>query len=67
VLTQAVINAKVDKLLGLKENVLVGHLIPAGTGMHAYRNMIVASKEEHDSITNSKENIKIEKEQVIAK
>ena len=46
VLTDAAINAKRDFLVGLKENVLVGHLIPAGTGLKDYRNTIVARKEE---------------------
>jgi DNA-directed RNA polymerase subunit beta' len=50
VLTDASINGKIDKLLGLKENVLVGHLIPAGTGLKDYRNVIVASKEEYETL-----------------
>ncbi|MNJ77567.1 DNA-directed RNA polymerase subunit beta' [compost metagenome] len=37
VLTDAAIKGKVDKLLGLKENVIIGKLIPAGTGMNRYR------------------------------
>ncbi|MBM3436204.1 MAG: DNA-directed RNA polymerase subunit beta', partial [Bacteroidetes bacterium] len=44
VLTQAAINAKTDDLNGLKENVIVGHLIPAGTGLRDYENLIVGSK-----------------------
>lgn len=39
VLTEAAINGKVDPLIGLKENVLIGQLIPAGTGMKRYRNV----------------------------
>ncbi len=39
VLTEAAINGKVDHLIGLKENVLIGKLIPAGTGMKRYRNV----------------------------
>lgn len=46
VLTDAAINAKQDDLLGLKENVLVGHLIPAGTGLKEYRNAFVANKQQ---------------------
>ena len=46
VLTEAAISAKEDELLGMKENVLVGHLIPAGTGLRAYDNVFVANKEE---------------------
>ena len=39
VLTEAAINGKVDHLIGLKENVLIGKLIPAGTGMKRYRSV----------------------------
>ena len=39
VLTEAAINGKVDHLIGIKENVLIGKLIPAGTGMKRYRNV----------------------------
>ncbi|MDR0790659.1 MAG: DNA-directed RNA polymerase subunit beta' [Bacteroidales bacterium] len=46
VLTDATINAKVDYLMGMKENVLVGHLIPAGTGLREYRNTFVANQED---------------------
>ena len=41
VLTEAAIRGKVDHLLGLKENVIIGKLIPAGTGMDMYRNIEV--------------------------
>jgi len=51
VLNEAALSGKVDNLLGLKENVIVGHLIPAGTGIRDFQNMIVASKEELDSIS----------------
>ncbi|MBK6830531.1 MAG: DNA-directed RNA polymerase subunit beta' [Flavobacteriales bacterium] len=47
VLNEAAVNAKEDNLNGLKENVIVGHLIPAGTGARAYRNTIVANKDEY--------------------
>jgi DNA-directed RNA polymerase subunit beta' len=46
VLTEAAISAKCDDLLGMKENVLVGHLIPAGTGLREYNNIFVANKEQ---------------------
>ncbi|MGB4503744.1 MAG: DNA-directed RNA polymerase subunit beta' [Syntrophaceticus sp.] len=46
VLTEAAIKGKVDPLLGLKENVIIGKLIPAGTGMSRYRNIKVYSKRE---------------------
>ncbi len=51
VLNEAALSGKEDNLLGLKENVIVGHLIPAGTGIRDFQNMIVASKEELDSIS----------------
>jgi DNA-directed RNA polymerase subunit beta' len=53
VLTQASINAKMDSLLGLKENVIVGHKIPAGTGLRMYEDIIVGSKEEYDTVMES--------------
>ncbi len=46
VLTDAAINAKSDSLLGLKENVIIGKLIPAGTGLERYRNVRVEPTEE---------------------
>ncbi|HMB89194.1 MAG TPA: hypothetical protein VKP65_00005, partial [Rhodothermales bacterium] len=46
VLTEASIAAKVDPLYGLKENVIVGHLIPAGTGQRRFRDIVVGSKQE---------------------
>src|SRR3990172_9522609 len=45
VLTDAAIEGKVDYLLGLKENVIMGHLIPAGTGIKEFRDIIVTSKD----------------------
>jgi DNA-directed RNA polymerase subunit beta' len=47
VLNEAAVNAKEDHLNGLKENVIVGHLIPAGTGARAYQKTIVANKDEY--------------------
>jgi DNA-directed RNA polymerase subunit beta' len=55
VLTEASIRAKTDELEGLKENVIVGHLIPAGTGLREYENLIVGSREEYESLLASKE------------
>ena len=46
VLTEAAIKGKEDKLIGLKENVIIGKLIPAGTGMKRYRNIAVEKIEE---------------------
>ena len=54
VLTVAAINAKSDDLIGLKENVIVGHLIPAGTGLRDYENIIVGSAEAYASLIASK-------------
>ncbi|GAP43199.1 DNA-directed RNA polymerase, beta' subunit, predominant form [Lentimicrobium saccharophilum] len=54
VLTVASINAKSDELLGLKENVIVGHLIPAGTGLREYDDLIVGSKDEYEKLMASK-------------
>ncbi|HAI75868.1 MAG TPA: DNA-directed RNA polymerase subunit beta', partial [Microscillaceae bacterium] len=48
VLSEAAINGKRDSLLGLKENVIVGHLIPAGTGIREYENYIVYKKEDYE-------------------
>ena len=55
VLTEAAVSAKDDDLAGLKENVLVGHLIPAGTGCRDYDNIVVGSMEEYQSLLASKE------------
>jgi DNA-directed RNA polymerase subunit beta' len=54
VLTNAAISAKSDYLMGLKENVIVGHLIPAGTGLREYESLIVGSKEEYEALMASK-------------
>ncbi len=54
VLNEAAINGKRDGLLGLKENVIVGHLIPSGTGMRQYDRVIVGSKEEYNKLMASK-------------
>ena len=50
VLNEAAVNAKEDHLMGLKENVIVGHLIPAGTGARAYQNTFVANKDEYQRL-----------------
>jgi len=55
VLNEAAVNGKVDNLEGLKENVIVGHRIPAGTGLRKYDNMIVGSREELESLIIEKE------------
>jgi DNA-directed RNA polymerase subunit beta' len=53
VLNEAAILGKVDKLEGLKENVIVGHLIPAGTGQRQYNDIIVGSLEEYENLVNA--------------
>ena len=57
VLNEAAINGKTDYLDGLKENVICGHLIPAGTGLKEYKNLVVGSKEEYDRLIDTKKNI----------
>ena len=54
VLTEAAISAKQDFLLGMKENVLVGHLIPAGTGLREYKDIIVADNAEMTAASGKK-------------
>ena len=58
VLNEAAVSGKIDELEGLKENVIVGHKIPAGTGMRDYDSIIVGSKEEYDEIMARKEELK---------
>jgi DNA-directed RNA polymerase subunit beta' len=60
VLNQAAVNGKVDHLLGLKENVIVGHKIPAGTGMRDYETMIVGSKSDYNRLVNNDDAIEAE-------
>ncbi len=50
VLTEASINGKIDLLLGLKENVIIGRLIPAGTGLERYNDLEVEEDEEVDEV-----------------
>ena len=54
VLNEAAINMKSDHLLGMKENVICGHLIPAGTGQRDFGKIIVGSKEDYDRLQASK-------------
>ncbi len=53
VLTEAAISAKTDDLVGMKENVLVGHLIPAGTGLREYQKIFVANKEQLEGLNQA--------------
>jgi DNA-directed RNA polymerase subunit beta' len=55
VLSSAAIQGKTDDMLGLKENVITGHPIPAGTGLRDFENMIVGSKEEYELLQTTRE------------
>jgi DNA-directed RNA polymerase subunit beta' len=57
VLNEAAINGKTDYLEGMKENVICGHLIPAGTGQREFDKIIVGSKEEYDRIQANKRTV----------
>jgi DNA-directed RNA polymerase subunit beta' len=62
VLSEASIRGKTDELIGLKENVIVGHPIPAGTGVREYIRLIVTSREEYEQLMESKEEFTRSKE-----
>ena len=53
VLTEAAVKGKVDELIGLKENVIIGKLIPAGTGLAKYRNTHIST--EQDEVQENEE------------
>ena len=57
VLNEAAIRGKVDTLEGMKENVIAGHLIPAGTGLREFEKIIVGSKEEYERMQANKKNV----------
>lgn len=59
VLNEAAVSGKVDKLEGLKENVIVGHKIPAGTGLREYDDIIVGSKEEFEEMMEEKQEVNL--------
>jgi DNA-directed RNA polymerase subunit beta' len=63
VLSSAAINGKTDFMMGLKENVITGHPIPAGTGMREFDNMIVGSKEEYELLMTTKEAMSFDEEE----
>ncbi|HAD33685.1 MAG TPA: DNA-directed RNA polymerase subunit beta' [Chitinophagaceae bacterium] len=63
VLSQAAIAGKSDFMWGLKENVITGNLIPAGTGMKEFDNIIVGSKDEYEILMNSKELLQFDDEE----
>ena len=57
VLNEAAIRGKVDRLEGMKENVICGHLVPAGTGLRQWERIIVGSKEEYDRMQANRKNV----------
>jgi DNA-directed RNA polymerase subunit beta' len=63
VLSSAAIQGKTDDMLGLKENVITGHLIPAGTGLREFENIIVGSKEEYELLQTAKEAMAFDEEE----
>ncbi|HRB18588.1 MAG TPA: DNA-directed RNA polymerase subunit beta', partial [Chitinophagales bacterium] len=62
VLNQAAINGSIDLMRGLKENVIVGHRIPAGTGVREFENILVSSKKEQERMMSKKTMIEAEEE-----
>jgi len=63
VLSSAAINGKTDEMLGLKENVITGHPIPAGTGLREFEDMIVGSKEEYELLQTTREAMAFDEEE----
>ena len=63
VLSSAAIQGKTDEMMGLKENVITGHPIPAGTGLRDFENMIVGSKEEYELLQTSREALQFDEEE----
>ncbi|HLA53173.1 MAG TPA: hypothetical protein VK618_07705, partial [Flavitalea sp.] len=63
VLSSAAIQGKTDDMLGLKENVITGHPIPAGTGLRDFDNMIVGSKEEYELLQTTREAMSFDEEE----
>ena len=57
VLNEAAIRGKQDKLEGMKENVICGHLIPAGTGLRQWDKLVVGSKEEYERMQANRKNV----------
>ena len=63
VLSSAAINGKADEMLGLKENVITGHPIPAGTGLREFDRMIVGNKEEYELLQITREAMVFDEEE----
>ena len=57
VLNEAAIRGKVDSLEGMKENVICGHLVPAGTGQRSFDKLIVGSREDYERMEANRKNI----------
>jgi len=57
VLNEAAIQGKSDPLEGMKENVICGHLIPAGTGLREYENLVVTSRDDYDAVAEYSDNL----------
>ncbi|MDE6010047.1 MAG: DNA-directed RNA polymerase subunit beta', partial [Muribaculaceae bacterium] len=64
VLNEAAINGKTDSLEGMKENVICGHLIPAGTGLREYERLVVGSRDDIDAIINQPTVIDVTAEEI---
>jgi len=60
VLTEAALEGKVDELRGLKENVIMGRIIPSGTGMSLYRNIFVEKDEPYEDLQSEEEEVTVE-------
>ncbi|MGN6618201.1 MAG: hypothetical protein ACTHJ5_13590, partial [Ilyomonas sp.] len=63
VLSSAAIQGKTDDMLGLKENVITGHAIPAGTGLRDFENLIVGNKEEYELLSTAREAMSFDDEE----
>jgi DNA-directed RNA polymerase subunit beta' len=63
VLSSAAIEGKTDEMLGLKENVITGHPIPAGTGLREFESIIVGSKEEYELLQTTREAMSFDEEE----
>ena len=57
VLNDAAINGKSDRLEGMKENVICGHLIPAGTGQREFEKIVVGSRDDYERIAANRRNV----------
>ncbi len=63
VLSSAAIQGKTDDMLGLKENVITGHAIPAGTGLREFESIIVGNKEEYELLSTTREAMSFDEEE----